>query len=217
MTGFKGSNSHHGVSGRTNPAAVWRAYQAYHMDKHGWDDIGYSGGYDDNGVLYEGRWLDTAGGHTYGFNMDSYGWCFIGDSSQGVSDKAKRALFCLMRIAEKHHGREGYTRDHRDAGAISGSGTSCPGPGLYGVAAAMPRGAAPPIPVPPGGDLTVNKPVLMRNKTTGTISLFYTDTPWRYDCRPKDVDTYRFFGVEYKGDEDPWFWEVTEPIKAVYK
>jgi hypothetical protein len=69
-------------------------------------------------------------------------------------------------------------------------------------------------PAPPGVDPTMNKPVMMRRKTDGTISVFYTGTPFRYDCRPKDVDVFRFFGVEYKGDVDPWFWETSQAIKA---
>ena len=70
------------------------------------------------------------------------------------------------------------------------------------------------IPAPPGVDPIMNKPVMMRRKTDGTISVFYTGTPFRVDLRPKDVDKFRFFGVEYKGDTDPWFWEVTQAVKV---
>jgi hypothetical protein len=70
------------------------------------------------------------------------------------------------------------------------------------------------LPVPEGVDPKVNKPVMMRNKVSGTISVFYTGTPFRVDCRPKDVQVFQFFGVEYKGDSDPWFWETTQAVKV---
>jgi hypothetical protein len=70
------------------------------------------------------------------------------------------------------------------------------------------------MPTPPGVDPVMNKPVMMRRKTDGTISVFYQGTPFRVDCRPKDVDMFRFFGVEYKGNADPWFWEVTQAVKV---
>ena len=70
------------------------------------------------------------------------------------------------------------------------------------------------VPTPPGVDPIMSKPVMMRRKTDGTISVFYQNTPFRVDLRPKDVDKFRFFGVEYKGDADPWFWEVTQAVKV---
>ena len=70
------------------------------------------------------------------------------------------------------------------------------------------------IPTPPGVDATMNKPVMMRNKKTGTISVFYEGTPFRVDLpSPADVDMFKYLGVPYKGDQDPWFWKISSAVK----
>jgi hypothetical protein len=73
------------------------------------------------------------------------------------------------------------------------------------------------LPQPPTEGETPVKQVMMRNQKTGTISVFYQGTPFRLDLRPQDVDKFRFFGIEDKGNSDPWFWEVSQPVKPVYK
>jgi hypothetical protein len=70
------------------------------------------------------------------------------------------------------------------------------------------------VPVPEGVDPTVEKPVMMRNSKDGTISLFYPNTPWRVDLRASDVDKLRFMGIEFKGNFDPWFWEISSAVKV---
>jgi hypothetical protein len=70
------------------------------------------------------------------------------------------------------------------------------------------------LPTPPGVDPIMNKPVMMRRQTDGTISVFYQGTPFRVDCRPKDVQMFQYFGVEWKGNADPWFWEITQAVKV---
>ena len=73
------------------------------------------------------------------------------------------------------------------------------------------------IPVPEGVDVEMQKPVMMRNSKDGTISLFYPNTPWRVDLRPADVEKLRFLGTEYKGNVDPWFWEISQSVKVAGK
>jgi hypothetical protein len=73
------------------------------------------------------------------------------------------------------------------------------------------------IPVPEGVDVEMEKPVMMRNSKDGTISLFYPNTPWRVDLRPADVEKLRFLGTEYKGNVDPWFWEISQSVKVAGK
>lgn len=71
------------------------------------------------------------------------------------------------------------------------------------------------VPPAPGGvDPTVNEPVMMRNKVTGKISVFYEGTPFRVDLpTAADVEMFRYFGVPYKGDQDPWFWKISSAVK----
>ena len=73
------------------------------------------------------------------------------------------------------------------------------------------------LPQPPTQGETPVKQVMMRNTETGTISVFYQGTPFRLDLRPQDVQKFLFFGIEDKGNTDKWFWEVTQPVKPVYK
>jgi hypothetical protein len=64
-----------------------------------------------------------------------------------------------------------------------------------------------PLPVPPGEEM---KRYMMRNPKTGEIALFADAQPFnRVRLTPKQVEVYRFFGVEFKGDVDPFFFEVT--------
>lgn len=165
MARFDGSYSHHGVSSQQPSMSIWRGYQSWHMDGNGWPDIGYTHGYDDQGVIYEGRGWTTTGAHTYGFNEVSLGYCYIGNSDNvPPPPKALRALWCLIRLGEQQWGRQGYVRDHREGGAISGSTTSCPGGGLYGKAAEVRNEPTPP-PDPEEDDM---KPIILVAPGTGT-------------------------------------------------
>ena len=53
----------------------------------GYYDIAYSFLIDSNGVVYEGRGWNTEGGHTCGFNKQSYAICFIGNFMDALPDK----------------------------------------------------------------------------------------------------------------------------------
>jgi hypothetical protein len=195
MSRFDGSYSHHGVSSQQPSISIWKGYQSWHMDGNAWPDIGYTHGYDDQGVIYEGRGWTTTGAHTYGFNEVSLGYCYIGNSDKvPPPPKALRALWCLIRLGEQNWGKQGYVRDHREGGQISGSGTSCPGSGLYGKAAEVRSNPTPvpPQPDPSGGDEL--KQIMIRDDRTGTIWHVCGNT--RYRLEPAEVDLLRFFGVE---------------------
>lgn len=57
------------------------AGQFYHAITNGWGDIGYSWMVDDLGNIYEGRGWFRTGAHTYMFNSQGYGICWLGDSN----------------------------------------------------------------------------------------------------------------------------------------
>ncbi|HHB79595.1 MAG TPA: T9SS type A sorting domain-containing protein [Saprospiraceae bacterium] len=127
-------------------AAVVRAIWHYHVDTHGWDDIGYNWLIDPNGVLYEGRPDNVRGAHFSGHNTGTMGVCVLGnfhDANPKISPKPAAInklehLLCwksekenLDPLATKYHASSGLNlkviAGHRD----SGSGTACPGDSLY--------------------------------------------------------------------------------------
>lgn len=236
MSRFDGCHSHHGVGPGQPSMSIWRGYQSYHMNSLGWPDIAYNYGYDSEGTIYEGRGWDRDGAHTYGFNSTSYGFCFIGDSNVAPpTGKALRALLCLARLAEAHHNKDGYRRDHIDAGRLSGSATSCPGNGLYGKFAAMPKGYRPssgpnpptpnPIPTPPGVDITVNKPFIINERPNGDRNaksngswVYFDQTPWRVKIKTaEDLRTFRALGVPFRvmsPEQHGFFKRNTQEVKT---
>lgn len=59
----------------------------------GWGGIGYSWCVDDIGNLYEGRGWWRTGAHTYGYNSQGYGICWLGDSNTSLpTPQALRAI-----------------------------------------------------------------------------------------------------------------------------
>ncbi|KAL5020414.1 hypothetical protein ScPMuIL_003306 [Solemya velum] len=124
---------HHGAS----PACFTEAtctsrvqgYQRYHMQSHGWSDIGYSFVVGEDGNVYEARGWDEIGAHTYGYNSVGLGICIIGDFTSKVPNSAalsavKQLIDCGVR---NNKISATYTlRGHRDMGS-----TSCPGTKLY--------------------------------------------------------------------------------------
>jgi hypothetical protein len=60
----------------------WHAIQHYHTKVRGWDDIGYHAGIEligDKYLCLFGRPDVVVGAHTYGFNQNSLGFCFVGN------------------------------------------------------------------------------------------------------------------------------------------
>lgn len=75
-------------------ASIWRAWQAYHQQAHGWLDIAYSSGCCPHGVRYEGR----GGGHrtaangTDEGNGRSYACVYIAGVGDPLTDDAMLAV-----------------------------------------------------------------------------------------------------------------------------
>ncbi|MEI7034354.1 peptidoglycan recognition protein [Streptomyces pratensis] len=134
-----------------------RAVQADHIEKDGWDDIGYNFLVDRCGTLYEGRAGGVArpvlGAHTKGFNADTVGVAAIGNFAAGA-EVPKPMMDTLVRLAawklrpgadpmgtvdlvstndESRFDRGQVARLNVISGHRDGFETRCPGDALYGL------------------------------------------------------------------------------------
>ena len=88
---------HHGgpVGGyrdtKAEAIATWKSWQNYHMDTHGWVDIGYHLGVDARGRLYEGRSLKHLGAHVAYHNTGNIGINFMQDGRYYELTELQRA------------------------------------------------------------------------------------------------------------------------------
>ncbi|KAK7110410.1 peptidoglycan-recognition protein SC2-like isoform X2 [Littorina saxatilis] len=124
---------HHGTGGECFDKASCiqkvKAYQNYHMDGHGWPDIGYNFVVGEDGNAYEARGWEKLGAHTYGYNHNGIAICVIGDFTSHVPNAAalntvKQLIQCGLSNGKIS---PSYTlKGHRDVGA-----TACPGTAFY--------------------------------------------------------------------------------------
>ncbi|KAG6446804.1 peptidoglycan-recognition protein LB [Manduca sexta] len=106
-----------------------RGMQNFHMDDHGWWDIGYHFAVGSDGVAYEGRGWDTLGAHALHFNTVSIGICLIGDwrYSAPPGNQLKTAKALITAGIEL-----GYIKpDYKLVGHKQVRNTECPGKGLF--------------------------------------------------------------------------------------
>lgn len=111
--------------GRPNTAQWVREIQAFHMDGHGWNDIGYNYLVDAAGRVFAGRGWDVIGAHCEGWNTRAIGVCFLGNDDPGVLDvtpAGRAAIRQLYAEACQRFGRQLTPKGHRD-----GFPTACPG------------------------------------------------------------------------------------------
>ena len=137
---------HHSAGNTTSPdfAAVVLAYWDYHVNTHGWVDIGYNWLVDPNGVLYKGRAWKSAtqenviGAHNSGHNSNTSGICFIGNyvtnvpSDTGLTKLAEISAFLCFKfgidpLGQSYHSSINQINDNITGHGQSGGGTSCPG------------------------------------------------------------------------------------------
>ncbi|KAK7484920.1 hypothetical protein BaRGS_00023840 [Batillaria attramentaria] len=125
---------HHGGAGnrchdRNSCQQIVRGYQNYHMDTHGWPDIGYNFVVGEDGNAYEARGWTEIGAHTYGYNHNGIAICIIGDFTHDVPNAAAQNTVKQLIQCGLDNGKisSSYTlKGHRDVGQ-----TSCPGDALY--------------------------------------------------------------------------------------
>eukprot|EP00105_Crassostrea_gigas_P006403 XP_011420323.1 PREDICTED: peptidoglycan-recognition protein SC2 isoform X1 [Crassostrea gigas] len=132
---------HHGATPgcHTKADCIQRvqSYQNYHMDSHGWSDIGYSFVIGEDGNVYEGRGWDTVGAHTLHHNTDGLGFCVMGNfMTHAPNDLAinavKSLIHCGVQMGKITHNY--VLKGHRDVGQ-----TACPGDKLYALIKTWPH------------------------------------------------------------------------------
>lgn len=180
--------------------------QRFHQQTQNWPDIAYSWCVDAMGRIWELRGWGTAQAATLNWNWNSHSIFLPLGGNQAPTDTQIAACRTVIAEHNRRYG-SGFVRGHQDAP----NSTSCPGPVLLpmvrsgkfnppavttpsrpNIPSAIP---APPIPTPPGVNLTMNEPVMM--KIGPKIWMFYRGTPYRVHIKtPADVQTYQFFGVK---------------------
>jgi len=106
-----------------------RGIQDYHINGNGWCDIGYSFLVGGDGNIYEGRGWDEIGAHTYGFNSQGYGVCFLGSFMATLPSGNAQESFHQLANCMKSNGKvdaDYELKGHRQTGP-----TDCPGDALY--------------------------------------------------------------------------------------
>lgn len=130
---------HHAVSPNdlnVSGAERIRGFQDYHMDGHGWPDIGYHFLIDRDGKIYRGAAEDRIGTHVGGQNTGNLGINLLGQyqppSALGIpaaepTDAALKSAGHLIRyLADKYNidVKRSVVQGHREN---PGQSTSCPG------------------------------------------------------------------------------------------
>jgi len=132
---------HHGTGGSCHDRASCehfvKVYQNYHMDTHGWPDIGYNFVVGEDGNAYEARGWTKLGAHTLGYNHNGIAICMIGDFSNHVpNDKALATVKQLIKcgLDNKKISATYTLKGHRDVGS-----TACPGQSYYNLIHSWPH------------------------------------------------------------------------------
>jgi len=134
----------------TDYKQVVYSYWDYHVNTHGWNDIGYNWLVDPNGILYEGRGDGIQGAHFSCMNGHTMGVCVIGNFETVVpTTETLTALENLLAwemtdkgidvLTSSYHAPSQlnlyHVSGHKDGNSSSvgcPSGTLCPGAHLYG-------------------------------------------------------------------------------------
>jgi len=131
-------------------AATVRGIYTYYIQGRGYCDHGYNFLVDRYGIIYEGRYggvdRGVIGAHATNFNTGTTGIAMIGDhTSAGVTSQTYNAVANLIAWKMSVHQINPFYPvafrgtvvnpiiGHRDAGRISGDGTSCPGQAGYNI------------------------------------------------------------------------------------
>lgn len=142
---------------------TWRAWQAYHMDTHGWSDIAYTGGFCNHGFAYAGRGVGirTAANGTNSGNQYFYAATWIGGEGQTPTAQALDAADWWITTL-RSGGAGSLVKPHRWF-----KSTGCPGDPLVGYAGTRDNRPIPTITVPTQEDDDVAR--LIQHGPRGTI------------------------------------------------
>ncbi|MBI2004374.1 N-acetylmuramoyl-L-alanine amidase [Candidatus Pacearchaeota archaeon] len=97
-----------------------------HINKYGWEDIGYHYLIDKKGKIQKGRNEKFIGAHVFGHNKNSLGICLIGnfDEEKPAKKQIQTLLKFLKNKIKKHHLNKKNILGHRE---FSGAAKTCPG------------------------------------------------------------------------------------------
>lgn len=117
---------------------TWRAWQAFHMDTHGWADIAYTMGVCDHGYVLAGRGagVRTAAQGTDAGNDDYYAVVWLGGETETPTSATVAALEWAVRELRDHGGAGDRVRPHKAFHT-----TACPGLTLTSTAGQLDRHA----------------------------------------------------------------------------
>ncbi|XP_037953973.1 peptidoglycan-recognition protein LB-like [Teleopsis dalmanni] len=109
--------------------ASMRSVQNFHMDEHGWADIGYSFAIGADGNVYEARGYNVVGAHAPNYNSQSIGLLLIGNFVEKLPPAP------MLQVAQdfiKYSIETGQLRkDYILYGHRQVRDTECPGAALY--------------------------------------------------------------------------------------
>lgn len=124
---------HHTVTSNS-PSSVpreLRRIQSFHMDGHGWCDIGYNFVVSRGGGVWRARGARTLGAHTDGANTGNVGIAFLGTYTSSGAPSAMRTG--AAKLLKRLHRLYPISLDRRDVkGHRQFGSTACPGNALYG-------------------------------------------------------------------------------------
>lgn len=157
---------HHSVTARSSGGRyepVLRQIQSFHMDGRGYCDVAYHFLVTADGRVWEGRDVDTRGGHSYNYNSGNIGVVFVGcfDSSSTCNGLGGRTApeAMMAGAARAIHALSNRHGIPIDGNRIKGHGqqpyqsTACPGDALRGRLEELRQRArnagGPPAPPPP--------------------------------------------------------------------
>lgn len=112
------------VDSHSDCLRLWRGYQAYHMDTHGWVDIAYTLGVCDHGYILAGRGagVRTAANGTNTGNQNYYAVCWIGGQGETPTQDAVDAFWAAVSMLRSQGNAGGKVVRHSYF-----KSTSCPG------------------------------------------------------------------------------------------
>lgn len=212
---------HHAVSPNNlsvSGAERIRGFQDYHMDGHGWPDIGYHFLIDRDGKIYRGTAEDRIGAHVGGQNTGNIGISFLGQyqppSALGIpaaepTDEALKSAGKLIRyLADKYNidVKRSVVQGHREN---PGQSTSCPGDLLLN--------QIPKIITYAGSDVLCGRPERPHDEVRDTPKFNLEATNYKYIKIKATADTPAPYPRSVGGFEvDSVFFQTDRSAPAVY-
>lgn len=97
-----------------------------HVNKNGWDDIGYHFLIGREGQMFNGRKIETIGSHAIGHNSSSIGICLLGNFDKEMPQESQLSALnqIITSLMQDFHLKTDCIKFHRD---FEGVGKSCPG------------------------------------------------------------------------------------------